>query len=219
MRPLCRTNDQTMALLRGFSRAGIHRLLDTGLLQDHVFSSLHHLTGIHEYLFEYQYLSDLCVIILIHHPSSSMLKINVPFSFNVGTFRAGELVFLTALNPSSVFLHTPVQPNPTRAQSTICVRLWVKQWVRAWFYPLINIGNNTTPGSIDALLQGKVGVMLDMHLDCVVVGLAGLSVCLVGHEPGLQQVLIETVSKTPHRCVIWRERWRERQGSQIKMSQ
>ena len=115
MRPLCRTNDQTMALLRGFSRAGIHRLLDTWLLQDHVFSSLHHLTGIHEYLFEYQYLSDLCVIILIHHPSSSMLKINVPFSFNVGTFRAGELVFLTALNPSSVFLHTPVQPNPTRA--------------------------------------------------------------------------------------------------------
>ena len=50
--------------------------------------------------------------------------------------------------------------------------------------------------------------MWDVYLDGVVVGLAGLSVGFVRHEPGLQQVLIETVSKTPHRCVIWRARAR-----------
>lgn len=48
------------------------------------------------------------------------------------------------------------------------------------------------------------------YLNGVVVRLARFAVGLVGHEPGLQQVLVETVAKPSDRGVICRDGWKER---------
>lgn len=47
------------------------------------------------------------------------------------------------------------------------------------------------------------------YLNGVVVGLARFAVGLVGHEPGLQQVLVETVAKPSDRGVICVDGWKE----------
>lgn len=54
------------------------------------------------------------------------------------------------------------------------------------------------------------------HLDGVVVGLAGFRVGFVGHEPRLQQVLVEAVAQSSERGVICGEMsseisWRRRE--------
>lgn len=44
--------------------------------------------------------------------------------------------------------------------------------------------------------------VLQRYLEGVVVHLLGFLVCLVRHQPGLQQVLIETVTQATHRHMI-----------------